>query len=190
MQMQAAYRDGQDLHTLTAAMILGKPAAEVTKSDRQLAKAVNFGLIFGQGAEGLRCYAKQSYGVEMTLVEARRYREAFFRTYPGLRGWHQRAGGNGAVDTRTLGGRRRIGVDRYTERLNTPVQGTGADGLKAAIALLWERRSEVPSAVPVLFCHDEIVVECDAADAERVSVPAGGTSNDPCQTGGGGGGPG
>lgn len=165
-RMLAAYRVGEDLHTLTAAMILGKPAAEVTKSDRQLAKAVNFGLLYGQGAEGLQRYARQSYGVEMTLDDARRYREVFFRSYPGLRRWHQRAGGNRAIDTRTLGGRRRVGVERFTEKLNTPVQGTGADGLKAAVALLWERRGDCPSSVPVLFAHDEIVVECDEGDAE------------------------
>jgi DNA polymerase I len=56
-------------------------------------------------------------------------------------------------------------VQRLTDRLNAPVQGTGADGLKLALALLWERRSECPGAVPVLVCHDEIVIECDAKQA-------------------------
>jgi DNA polymerase I len=55
--------------------------------------------------------------------------------------------------------------ERLTARLNAPVQGTGADGLKLALALLWERRNEYPGAVPVLVCHDEIVVECDAHEA-------------------------
>src|SRR5262249_4773839 len=58
----------------------------------------------------------------------------------------------------------------YTHRLNTPVQGTEADGAKLAMALLWERRSEVPGAVPVLFVHDEIVVECDADQADAVAA--------------------
>jgi DNA polymerase-1 len=52
-------------------------------------------------------------------------------------------------------------VRRLTDRLNAPVQGTAADGLKLALALLWERRNECPGAMPVLVCHDEIVVECD-----------------------------
>jgi DNA polymerase I len=56
-------------------------------------------------------------------------------------------------------------VQKLTDRLNAPVQGTAADGLKLALALLWERRSECPGAVPVLVCHDEIVVECDAEQA-------------------------
>jgi DNA polymerase-1 len=61
-------------------------------------------------------------------------------------------------------------VTRFTEKLNSPVQGTGADGLKLALALLWERRNEVPGAVPVLAVHDEIVVECDADQAETVAA--------------------
>ena len=56
-------------------------------------------------------------------------------------------------------------VKRLTDRLNAPVQGTGADGLKLALALLWERRCECLEAVPLLVCHDEVVVECDAEQA-------------------------
>jgi DNA polymerase-1 len=74
---------------------------------------------------------------------------------------------DGAIDTRTLAGRRRLGVARFTEKLNSPVQGSGADGLKAALALLWETRSACPSAVPVLCVHDEIVIECDESSAEQ-----------------------
>jgi DNA polymerase I len=61
-----------------------------------------------------------------------------------------------------------MNVERLTDRLNTPVQGTGADGLKLALALLWERRAECPRAVPVLVCHDETVVECGAEQAVDV----------------------
>ena len=56
-------------------------------------------------------------------------------------------------------------VHRLTDRLNAPVQGTGADGLKLALALLWERRGECPGAIPVIVCHDEVVVECDTEQA-------------------------
>jgi DNA polymerase I len=56
-------------------------------------------------------------------------------------------------------------VEKLTDRLNAPVQGTAVDGLKLALALLWERRNECPGAVPVLVCHDEVVVECDAERA-------------------------
>jgi DNA polymerase-1 len=71
-------------------------------------------------------------------------------------------------DTRTLTGRRRREVRSYTEHLNAPVQGTAADGMKVALAIIWERRGECPGAVPILAVHDEIVVECDKGDAEKV----------------------
>jgi DNA polymerase-1 len=168
-RMLAAYRAGEDLHTLTARQITGK--TDVSKDDRQLAKAVNFGLLFGLGAKGLRGYAKSNYGLNLTLQQAAQYRRAFFVAYPGLERWHKRAGNSRAAECRTLAGRRRLLDDKtpYTHRLNTPVQGTEADGAKLAMALLWERREQAPGAFPVLFAHDEIVVECDTDQAEAVA---------------------
>ena len=75
-----------------------------------------------------------------------------------------------AVETRTLTGRRRTNVEKLTDRLNARVQGTAAEGLKLALALLSERRAECPGAVPVLVCHDEVVVECDAEQAVDVQA--------------------
>jgi DNA polymerase I len=165
-EMLSAFAEGRDLHTLTAQSLTG--TEEVSGDDRKLAKAVNFGLLYGMGAKGLRAYALRSYGVEMSMAEAALYRRRFFETYPGLKRWHERerrAWLRGDTETRTLTGRRRMDIERLTNRLNAPVQGTGADGLKLALTLLWERRGECPSAVPVLVCHDEAVVECDAEQA-------------------------
>jgi DNA polymerase-1 len=170
-EMLSAYAQGRDLHTLTAQSLTGRE--EVTKDDRKLAKAVNFGLLYGMGAKGLQTYALRSYGVEMSLEEAAGYRRRFFQTYPGLKRWHERerrTWQRGDTDTRTLIGRRRTNVQKLTDRLNAPVQGTGADGLKLALALLWELRNECPGAVPVLVCHDEVVVECDAGQATDVKA--------------------
>jgi DNA polymerase-1 len=61
-------------------------------------------------------------------------------------------------------------VEKLTDSLNAPVQGTGADGLKLAMAVLWERRDECPRAVPILVAHDEVVVECEAERAADVKV--------------------
>ena len=185
--MIAAYQNGDDLHALTAANILGKQIHDVSKGDRQLAKAINFGLLFGMGHRSLRQYAATNYGTELTEAQAKQYRDAFFRSYPKLKAWHQRtsrtleqlaAKNPDAIhETRSLAGRRRIlcatkantegrRYPNLNEALNTPVQATGADGLKAAIALSWERRSDCPEAVPLLFAHDEIVLECPADNAE------------------------
>jgi DNA polymerase I len=79
------------------------------------------------------------------------------------------SGGLGCVakPRHALTGRRRIDIERLTDRLNAPVQGTGADGLKLSLALLWEHRDECAEATPVLVCYDEIVVECDENQGEE-----------------------
>jgi DNA polymerase I len=61
-------------------------------------------------------------------------------------------------------------IERLTDRLNAPVQGAAADGLKLALAHLWERRSGCPGATPVLACHDEVVVECDEDRGEETKA--------------------
>lgn len=187
--MLAAYSEGRDLHTLTAARLIGKPEAEVKKGDRQLAKAVNFGLLYGMGAESLRTYADANYGVKLTAAEATSHRDTFFATYPGLKLWHNRIRellkkqdrDKTPHVTRTRAGRLAVlpatkskadgsSYPNLNEASNFPVQGTAADGLKAAMALLWERRAEMPGAVPVLFVHDEIVLEVPEANGEKAAA--------------------
>ena len=167
-QMLNAYAEGDDLHVLTAQNLTGRE--EISNGDRKLAKAVNFGLLYGMGAKGLQSYALKSYGVGMSSEEASHYRRRFFETYPDLKRWHDNerwAWQSGETETRTLTGRRRMDIEKLTDRLNAPVQGAAADGLKLALALLWERRSECPGATPVLACHDEVVVECDEDRGEE-----------------------
>jgi DNA polymerase I-like protein with 3'-5' exonuclease and polymerase domains len=109
----------------------------------------------------------------MTFQEAAAYRTRFFQTFRGIAHWHTMEGrriDRGKFNTRTLSGRRRQEVRTYTEHLNAPVQGTAADGMKLALALMWERRGERPGAVPILAVHDEIVVECDEGDAEKLEA--------------------
>jgi DNA polymerase-1 len=168
--MLEAFQKSTDLHTLTARRVLG--TEHVSPNQRQLAKVVNFGLLYGMGARGLQSYAKAQYGLALSERQAHGYRSAFFSVYPGLAAWHQRVRQEHAVEVRTLAGRRRALRPEYSDalRLNTPVQGTGADGLKMALALLWERRGLAPGAVPVLIVHDEIVVECPAERAQAVSA--------------------
>jgi DNA polymerase-1 len=79
--------------------------------------------------------------------------------------WHR-----GETETRTLTGRRRTNVEKLTDRLSAPVRGTTADGLKLALAIVWERSGACPRAVPVLECHDEIVVECNLEQATNAKA--------------------
>jgi DNA polymerase I len=170
-EMLAAYAEGRDLHTLTALNLIGHK--DVSKDDRKLAKAVNFGLLYGMGAKGLQSYALKSYGVRMSLEQAALYGRRFFKTYAGLKRWHEhqrRAWQRSDTETRTLTGRRRMDVEKLTDPLNAPVQGTAVDGLKLTLGLLWERKGECPGAVPVLVCHDEIVIECDVARAAEAKA--------------------
>jgi DNA polymerase-1 len=167
--MLDAYHKGLDLHTLTAQRVLGIQG--VTKEHRQLAKALNFGLVYGMGAGGFQAYAKAQYGLDLTFDQATAYRRAFFASYPGLARWHADVRRAHAGETRTLARRRRL-LDKDTPdtlRLNSPIQGAGADGLKLALALLWERRDQAPGAFPVLAVHDEIVVEADVTQADATA---------------------
>ena len=162
--MLTAFQAGEDVHRLTAARLLGVPLEAVTKEHRQLAKAVNFGLIYGMGAPRLQEHAQKNYRVTLTADEAKAHRRAFFDVYQGVRHWHRAIGETlqteGSIETRTMIGRRRQHVAKFTEALNTPVQGTGADGLKAALARLWTHRQEVPDAQLIACIHDEVVVAC------------------------------
>ena len=86
--------------------MLGVPVEQVTKHHRQLAKALNFGLLYGMGVSGLRGYAASQYHVTLTPAEAEQHRQRFFRTYPGLQRWQRqtaaRLAREGIVETRTL----------------------------------------------------------------------------------------
>jgi DNA polymerase-1 len=168
--MLAAYQAGQDLHVLTAATLLGIDPAQVTKDQRQMAKAVNFGLVYGMGHLGLKDYAWNTYGVRMTLDEAAQAREQFFRLYPGLRRWHARTKAEAPTETHTLVGRRRLGLEKLTDRLNSPIQGSGADGLKWAMAALHRHRDEAPEARIVAVIHDEVLAECPTQSVAQTAA--------------------
>jgi len=171
--MLHAYCQSEDLHVKTAAAVLGVSMPMVTKEQRQLAKSLNFGLIYGMGAKRLQGYAASHYGVSLTEEAARRYKGRFFRTYQGLRLWHQRTGDQlenvGTIEVRTLTGRRQLGISSFPIALNTPVQGTGADGLKLALAYLYEHRADAPEVQVIATVHDEILAECPLEQAEETA---------------------
>jgi DNA polymerase I len=199
--MIQAIKDGVDLHKLTGSAVAGKGIEEVTKAERQASKAVNFSLIYAAGAETLKDYAKTAFGVEMTLPEAEKAREAFFNLYTGIAGFHSRIkrelwdlkrayerepeDSPPTYETRTLGGRRRTlayGSMTAQTASNSPTQGSGSDCLKLAMSRM---RKEFDAAglqdwYLVNSIHDELLAEGPLATAtqakevvERVMVAAG-----------------
>lgn len=158
-RMLTAFRQASDLHVLTASILTDKPPSRITKEERQAAKAVNFGLIYAMGARGLASYARHTYGVEMDLQEATRFRQRFFAAYSGVARWHTRVQKEQPELVRTLSGRmRRIPQGQLTQALNSPVQGTGADILKQALILLFPELQNMGARI-VGVVHDEILVE-------------------------------
>jgi DNA polymerase I-like protein with 3'-5' exonuclease and polymerase domains len=123
------------------------------------------------GAEGLRGYAKVVYNVDLTLVEANRFRNTFFQSYPGIAAWHQAVKMKGGNEARTLSGRRRRwrGPAITAELLNTPVQGTSADITKKALGLLPQRLAGFGARI-IGTVHDEIIIEVPERMANNASV--------------------
>ena len=175
--MRSAFLAGGDFHAETAAKVFHVGREEVTHEMRRRAKAVNFGIVYGISAFSL------SQDIGVTVAEAREYMEAYFATFPGVRGYMdevvKRARETGYVET--LFHRRRElpelassnkNMQAFGERvaLNMPIQGTAADVMKLAMVAVWKRlEREKPTAKLVLQVHDELIVECPEAEAEAVA---------------------
>lgn len=164
-----AFQTGQDIHTRTAMEIFEVSAADLTREHRTRAKAVNFGVIYGQGDSGL------SKVLSIPRVEASNFIAAYFRRYQGVRKFmsatldQARAG----QAVQSLLGRRRllpeINSANRAERLsaeriamNMPIQGTAADIIK--LAMLAVAQPITPGARLVLTVHDELVFEVPSAE--------------------------
>lgn len=161
-----AFQDKLDIHRFTAAQVNNIPPEEVTTEQRQAAKALNFGLIFGMGVESLIKYAADGYNVQMSVEEAKSFKQSFFSTYPGLAKWHQQLleEGRQNLASYTPLGRRRLyhgqEEDLFAKLLNFPVQGTAADGMKRALVYLHEGlRKYEDDAKIIMIVHDEVVLE-------------------------------
>lgn len=171
-KMVRAFKEGRDLHRYTASIFLRKPEEEISKEERQLAKAVNFGLIYGISAKGLVEYAK-TYGVNLTLEEAQKIREDFFNYYTSIRAWHERVKRE-LKEFKESRGHTLLGrsytAHTFPDAVNYPIQGTGADLLKLSVLMFdAELRREGIRANVVNLVHDEIVVECEEHLSERVA---------------------
>lgn len=174
--MLEAFADGVDVHRRTASQVFGVSEEAVTEAMRRRAKAVNFGIVYGISEFGL---AKD---LEITRNEAKRYIEAYFEAYPGVKRFLndvvENAKKTGYV--KTLYNRRRpipelsapnFNVRSFGERaaMNTPVQGTAADIIKIAmVSVSGALKNETDTARLILQVHDELIVSCDKTEEEKV----------------------
>ena len=163
-----------DVYLATAAHMLDVDPDEVTKEQRNLAKAIVLGMNYGLNTKGLPYYAFTKLGIEdMSKDEAEEYVEAFYNLYPKIEAYHDdvltKLDEVGSVDQRTMTGRLRAEITNRNEAINAPIQGTAADILKRAMTLLYRGLKLTPTAYIVASIHDELLVECDQADAEYVA---------------------
>lgn len=177
------YENGEDAHVNTAAMVLKLPKEKIQKEHRQLAKALNFGLLYGQGAKGLAVYAKRSYGVDMSEAEAEVHRTAFFKVYKGLRTWQRETGNRVQFLSKvtTQCGRIRdfskeISFSQgkpksiYTAALNLPIQGAAAEVTLHALIRISNFLCEECRLVNVV--HDEILLEVQEGKVQEYAALA------------------
>lgn len=168
-KLLAAFESEHDVHRLTAARVLGKNVEQLEEGDRDKAKAIGFGILFGMGAKGLRAYARSNYGVSMSEEEAGRIRERFLEAYPDLRRWQQeqvRTVQQTGCSTTPMGRVRNFTREEkeqtYTVAMNNPVQAGEAEVMLAALGRLWKALEPLDAHL-VNCVHDEILCECPAA---------------------------
>ncbi len=175
-KLREAFERGDDIHRATAAEVLGKEPATLTKDERNIAKMVNFGIIYGISAFGL------SENLEIPREEAQTYIDAYLARFPHVQDFIQRTIEQAARDgyVTTLFGRRRPvpeirASNRQTrslgERLavNSVMQGTAADIIKKAMVAIHGRlREEGRAARLVLQVHDELLLEVPEAEVSAV----------------------
>ncbi|MBC7925941.1 MAG: DNA polymerase I [Bryobacteraceae bacterium] len=170
----SAFRNGEDIHTRTAAEVFGVGPLMVTPEMRRNAKAVNFGIVYGQTPFGLA----QSLGIDRK--EAELYIRAYFDRYSGVRKWldAQMAEVRQSGVSRTLVGRERPIPDMHSRNpnargfaertaVNTPLQGSAADLIKLAMIRI-DQKLEKFEARLLLQVHDELVLEAPESEAAEV----------------------
>jgi DNA polymerase-1 len=161
-----AFRSGLDIHLRTAAQVFGVPNESVTAEQRRIAKAINFGLVFGQSDFGL------AQTLRIPRAQARAYIDSYFQRYAGVRAYMERsiADARQSGEVSTLLGRRRplpeIRASRqqdrgHAERIarNSPIQGSAADLLKLAMIRVDAGLGQWKDARLLLTVHDELVFE-------------------------------
>jgi len=170
-----ALLSGEDLHCVTASQMFGISLQQVSKDQRAAAKQLNYGIMYGLGAQGLAAR------IGCSLEEAEGLLRRYFEAYSGVAGFLRDAADRAVGDreSRTRSGRliyfnfdandrSQVGA---TQRLgkNAPIQGSSADIIKRALALLYDALKPIDARI-VNCVHDEIIVETAEAQAEECSA--------------------
>ena len=174
--LKSAFKNNIDVHTKTASDIFKVPIEAVTKDMRRMAKAVNFGIIYGISGYGL------SENLNINPKEATKFINEYYETYPGITKYKEESIKKAHQDgyVKTMFGRIRTIDDlnnkNYLLRsaaeriaLNTPIQGTAADILKIAMVKLYSEfdKNKISSKI-VVTVHDELVVDCKKSEFDKV----------------------
>ena len=169
-----AFRSGADLHRVTAAQVFNVSVDQVTKDQRDFAKRLNFGVVYGLGAQ------RFSIMTGVGVPEAENMLRKYFATYRGLDTYLTDAANRAVRERQARTASGRLVRFRYDEQdrqqismtkrngKNTPIQGTSADILKRALRLLKDELRDTNAQI-VNIIHDEIVVEADADDAKSIA---------------------
>src|SRR2546422_5736370 len=169
-----AFNSGADLHRVTAAQVFNVSQDQVTKEQRDFAKRLNFGVVYGIGAQ------RFSMMTGLSMSEAEGVLRKYFATYRQLDTYLHEAANRAVRDRQARTGSGRLVRFRYDEQdrqqvsmtkrngKNTPIQGTNADIRKPALRLLKDELRGTNAQI-VNIIHDEIVVEADTDEAEEVA---------------------
>jgi DNA polymerase-1 len=183
--LAAAFRSDDDIHLRTAAEVFGVEPAFVTKEMRTSAKAINFGIVYGQTAQGL------ARGLGISRGDAAKYIKHYFEVYSGVKTWIDGviAGAKAGGYVTTFTGRRRAvpeinapngNLRAFAERVavNTPIQGGSADIIKKAMVDIYAGIKGSDKIFMVLQVHDELVFEVKAGcEADAANLVRDGMEN-------------
>ena len=170
-----AFVSGLDFHTTTASQVFGVKPEDVTPEQRSFAKRLNFGIVYGVGA------SRFGLMTGLSQMDAENTMRRYFGTYAALDSYLRDSGRRVITERMARTGSNRLLRLRFDENdrgsvaaakrygINMPIQGTSADILKRALRLLHDDIRGT-SAKLVNIVHDEIIVECDAAEAEETSA--------------------
>src|SRR5207302_9206491 len=177
-ELKQAFRDGMDIHALTASQVYGVPLAELDANTRRRAKAINFGIIYGISAFGLGAQ------IGVPQAEAAAYIRAYFDRFPAIRAYMERIKADcrrtGCVETifgrkcfisgiRDANPARRAGAER--QAINAPLQGSAADIIKRAMGRLPAALTAAGlKARMLLQVHDELLFETPDAEVEATAA--------------------